>query len=475
MSPNKKNKTYDLIILGGGAAAFAASNKANQLKKRTLMINDSQVLPLGGTCVNVGCVPSKVMLHQGQEYYYPTHSPFRTIDVKGKADFVEALQETREMVEGFREKNYGSVIKKQKYIDFKEGRASFVDEHSVAVGNETYKGDYILIVTGASTFVPPIEGIENVDYLTNKNVFDLKKQPKSVIIFGAGPQGMEFSQIFHHFGTKVTVLQRSDRILTKHDSLIAEELRKHLENEDIAIYTGVTAKKVRKTKQGVELKVEIKGKGLETIVGEQLFLGTGLSPHTKDINSDRAGVELDERDFVKTDEYLQTSRKHIYAAGDVIGKIPLETVAAKQGSIAVENMFKNAKRTINYNEVPNAVFTSPEVAAVGITEEAYMKEHGTCLCSSVKLDHVEKALAVKDTRGVIRMVLNHKTKEVVGVHICAPMAADIITTAVYAIKNKMTIDDIRDTVHVFPTMSEMLKKVAQSFTQDLDDMACCVE
>lgn len=468
-------KEYDLIILGGGATAFAASNTANRLEKRTLMINDSTILPLGGTCVNVGCVPSKIMLHQGQEYYYPTHSKFKGINVNGDADFVEALRETREMIEGFREKNYVNVVGKQEYVDFKEGRTSFVDEHTVSVGDEQYRGEHILIATGASTFVPPVEGIGNIDYLTNVNVFQLTNKPKSVVIFGAGPEGMEFSQIFNHFGTQVTVLQRSDRILTKYDSLVAEELRRHLEDEGITIYTGVTAKEIRKTKEGVELNVEIKGNGLEKIVGERLFLGTGLSPHTKDIAAEKVGVELNERDFVKVDQYMQTSQKHIYAAGDVVGLMPLETTAAKQGSMAVENMFENAKRTINYSEVPSAVFTSPEVAAVGITEEEYMEKHGSCLCRTVRMDHIEKALAVKDTRGLIRMVIDPKTKVVLGVHIVAPMAADIITTAVYAIRNKMTIDDIRDTVHVFPTMSEMIKKAAQSFTQNLDDMACCVE
>jgi len=468
-------KKYDLITMGGGAAAFAAANRANQLKKRTLMINDSSKLPLGGTCVNVGCIPSKIMLHQGQEYYYSTHSKFKGINVKGNADFVEVLKETRNMIEGFRAKNYINVIEKQKYVEFKEGKASFVDEHTVSVGNEIYTADYILIAAGASTFVPPIKGIENIDYLTNVSVFNLEKQPKSIIIFGAGPEGMEFSQIFHHFGTKVIVLQRSDRILTKHDPLIAEELRKYLEEEGITIYTGVKAKEIKKTEEGIEIEVDIKDKGLKKISAEKLFLGAGLSPHTKEIRTDKAGVELNEKGFVKVNEYMQTSKKHIYAAGDVTGIMPLETVAAKQGNIADMNMFENANKTINYNEVPHAVFTSPEVAAVGITEQEYMKKYNTCMCSTIRLDHVEKALAIKNARGLIRMVIDHKTKQVLGVQIVGPMAADIITIATYAIKNKMTIDDIRDTVHVFPTLSEMIKKVAQGFTQNLNEMACCVE
>lgn len=470
------DKKYDLIIMGGGAAAFAASNTANKLKKRTLMINDSKILPLGGTCVNVGCIPSKVMLHQGQEYYYPTHSQFRAIDLKGKADFVEALKETKEMVEFFRQKNYGNVIEHQDYVDFKEGRASFVDVHTVTVGDETYHGDYILIATGASTYIPPIEGMDKIDYLNNVNVFDLKEKPKSIVILGGGAIAMEFSQLFNHFGIEVTVLQRSDKILSKYDSFIGEELKKHLEAEGIKIYTGVNTKRIRKTKDGVEFEVKIKGKnGLEKIVAEKVLLGTGLSPHTNKIDANMGGVKLNERGFVKVDKYLATSQKHIYAVGDVTGLMPLETVAAKQGNFAVRNMFENAKKIIKYKEIPSAIFTSPEIASVGIGEEEYMKQYKTCLCRTVTLDHVEKAGVVKDTRGMIKMVLNHKTNRIVGVHIVAPMAADIITTATYAIANKMTPDDIRDIVHVFPTMSEMIKKVAQSFTANLDDMACCVE
>jgi len=465
---------YDLIILGGGAAAFAAANRANQLKKKTLLINDKNILPLGGTCVNVGCVPSKIMLHQGEEAYYPPRSNFKAISVKGKADFIIALKETHDMVKKFRAKNYANVIESQEHVDFKEGNASFIDHHTIKVGNEHFKGRFILIATGASTYVPDIKGLKEIDYITNTNILNLSKVPKSVVIIGGGPLGMEFAQIFHHFGIKVTVLQQSGRVIPRFDPALGEELRKYLQEEGIIIHTNAKSKEVKKTKDGVTVLAEIDGKEM-IITTEKLMLATGLSPNTKDLNTEKADIAMTEKGFVQINKHMQTTQKNIYAAGDITGEMPLETVAAKQGNLAVLNIFNNANMTINYDEIPHTVFTSPEVAAVGITEEEFMKKYNMCLCRTITLDHVEKAAAIKDTRGLIKMVIDPKTKVVLGVHIIGPLAADIITTATYAVKNKMTIYDIRDIIHVFPTVSEAIKKVAQSFDQDLDKMACCVE
>jgi len=470
----KISSEYDLIILGGGAAAFAAANRANQLKKKTLLINDKNILPLGGTCVNVGCVPSKIMLHQGEEAYYPARSNFKAINMKGKADFITALKETHDMVNKFRAKNYVNVIESQKHVAFKEGNASFIDPHTVKVGNDHFKGKFILIATGASTYVPDIKGLKETDYITNTNILNLSKAPKSVIIIGGGPLGMEFAQIFHHFGIKVDVLQQSSRVIPRFDSILGEELKKYLQEEGITIHTNAKTKEIMKTKDGVSILAEIDGKE-KTLKAEKLMLATGLSPNTKDLNPEKASIDLTENGFVQINEHMQTSQKHIYAAGDVTGTMPLETVAAKQGNLTVLNIFESAGMAINYDEIPHTVFTSPEVAAVGITEEEFMKKYNVCLCRTVTLDHVEKAAAIKDTRGLIKMVVDPKTKVVIGVHMIGPLAADIITTATYAVKNKMTIYDIRDTVHVFPTVSEAIKKVAQSFDQDLDKMACCVE
>jgi len=469
------NKKYDLIIIGGGAAAFAAANTANKLKKRTLMINDKTILPMGGTCVNVGCVPSKVMLHQGETIFYPPRTEFSALKVSGKGDFVKALKETREMAAGFQYSNYGKVIESQKFVEFKEGRGGFKDENTIVVDGEEFKGEKILIATGASTIIPKIKGIDEVDYLTNKSVFfDLKEKPKSITIFGGGASAIEFSQIFAHFGIKVVVIQRSEKILTKQEPEISKALQKYLEEEGIIIHTGTNIKEVKN--KGKLVSVIFDKNGEEIIVdSEKLFMAQGLKPHTENIGVENSGIELNKRGFVKVNEFLQTNKPHIYAIGDVNGLMPLETVAAKQGAAAANNMFGEEKKMLNYDEIPSAVFTYPQVASVGITEEEYMKKYNTCLCKTVDWNHVEKAAAIKETKGMLKMVIDPKTKVVLGVHILGPMAADIITTATYAIKNKMTIYDIRDTVHVFPTLSEIIKKAAQSFEQNLDEMSCCVE
>ncbi len=188
-----------------------------------------------------------------------------------------------------------------------------------------------------------------------------------------------------------------------------------------------------------------------------------------------AGVEVNPRGFIVVNDELQTSAAHIWAAGDVVGKTFLETVAAKEGFIAAGNALEGTKKTIDYDSVPKAVFTDPQVASVGLTEEEYMRRYNVCACRTIEIAKVPKAMAIKETRGKVKMAIDPKTEAVAGVHMVAPMAADLIHEATLAVKFKLTIDDIVDTVHVFPTMSEAIKRVAQSFKRDISQMSCCVE
>ena len=212
-----------------------------------------------------------------------------------------------------------------------------------------------------------------------------------------------------------------------------------------------------------------------TLKGEQLLLATGVAPNSDDMGLEAAGVKVSPRGFIQVNDQLRTSAPHIWAAGDVVGKAFLETVAAKEGNIAASDALEGIKKTLVYDSVPKAVFTDPQVASVGLTEEEYMSRYNVCLCRTIDIAQVPKAMAIKETRGKVKMTIDPKTEVIMGVHMVAPMAADLIHEATLAVQYKLTITDIVDTVHVFPTMSEAIKRVAQSFKRDISQMSCCVE
>ncbi len=270
------------------------------------------------------------------------------------------------------------------------------------------------------------------------------------------------------------MLQRGNQILTWSEPEVAEELQRCLEAEGILINTKANVESLRE--EGNLKVVEAKiGPESRTFMAEELLLATGVAPNTGDMGLELTGIEMDREGFIRVNDDLSTSVPHIWGAGDVVGKPFLETVAAKEGSIAASNALEGAKKTIDYDSVPKAVFTDPQVASVGLTEEEFMKRYNVCACRTVRIDQVPKARAIKETRGLVKMVIYPETGVIAGVHMVAPMAADLIHEATLAVKFKLTIDDIIDTVHVFPTMSESIKLVAQSFKRDISKMSCCVE
>ena len=231
---------------------------------------------------------------------------------------------------------------------------------------------------------------------------------------------------------------------------------------------------VQKVEERDALKV-VTIQGGKEIVAEELLLAAGLRANTADLGLEKAGVKTNEGGFIQVNQHYQTDNPDVYAAGDCIGKMPLETVAAKEGSLAAENALTVPVRTINYEHVPRAVFTNPQVASVGITEEEEMRRFNACSCRTIYMDAVPKAEAIKEDRGVFKMVIHPRSSKILGVHIVSPNAAELIHEATLAVKFGLTVDDIIDTVHVFPTLSEGIKRVAQAFTRDVSQMSCCVE
>ncbi len=475
-------KKYDVIIIGGGAGAFAAAIKADELKAKSLMVNHG--LPLGGTCVNVGCVPSKTLLWAGEIMHLAKNHHIPGIDIEVKNfDFIKVVQHELSLVEKLRIEKYEKVLSGLENVTYLEGQASFASPTEIEVsdptstkasaGKQKYQGKKFIIAAGSSTTVPPITGIKEVGYITHIEALQIKKQPKELIVVGAGLLGLEFAQMYSRFGTKVTILHRGVSIFRGEEELTTR-LAEILTNEGITIKTNVKVKSA--CREGNKKIVSYLVDGKQGIVsGDEILLATGKVPNTQDLALDKAGVEVDERQAVIVTPQFRTSQQHIYAVGDITdAPLRLETTAGREGTLSAENALSNTQKSIDYDTVPWTIFTDPQLAGVGLTEEEQMKRFGICMCKTVSFKDVPKAQILGRTEGLIKMAIHPKTKQIMGVHILAPNAGELIAESMVLIKNKNTVDDAVNSLPMFPTLSEAIKIVALSFTKDVTKLSCCI-
>lgn len=466
-------ENYDLIIIGGGAGAFAAAIKANEFGAKTLMVNKG--LPLGGTCVNVGCVPSKTLLWAGEVMHLAKNHGIPGVELEIKNfDFAQVIQHEIDLVDKLRDEKYQKVLSQLENVTHVEGKASFVSPNEIDIDGKRFKAKKFIIATGSTATVPPIENIREVGYVTHIEALKLKQQPKELIVIGAGPVGLEFAQMYARFGTKVTVLHRGSSIFSPGEEELTARLAEILTNEGVTIKINVEVKSVRKEGDKKVLTYTVNGEE-EYVSADEILLAVGKTPNTKELSLDKAGVEITDKQTVKVNEHLQTSQAHIFSVGDVTNApLRLETTAGREGTLVAENALKGTQNSIDYNTVPWTIFTDPQLAGVGFTEEEQMKRFGTCMCKTVSFKDVPKALIINRTEGLIKMAIHPKTKQIMGVHILAPNAGELIAEAMVLIKNKNTIDDVINSLPMFPTLSESIKVVALSFTNDISKLSCCI-
>lgn len=464
---------YDLAIIGGGAGAFAAAIKANELGAKTAFINSG--LPLGGTCVNVGCVPSKTLLHAAELLHNAKHHNVPGIELAvNSIDYAAVVGDELALVEKLRAEKYEQVLKGLENVTLIEGRAAFVSSNAVRVGEQQIEAAKFIIATGSTAIVPDVEGLTEAGYITHIEAMQLKTVPKRLAVIGAGPVGLELSQLYARFGGQVTILQRANSIMPKAEPVLTERLQQILQDEGISIKTSVQVTRVT-TENGIKTMFYSSSAGEEKVEVDEILVAAGKTPNTAELNLEAAGVEVDDKQAIVAQPNLQTSQAHIYAVGDVTNlPLRLETTAGREGTYAVENTLNGASKSIDYRSVPWTVFTDPQLASVGYTEDEQMAELKACACRTVTFDKLPKALITKRTEGVIKIAIHPQTKVIMGVHILAPNAGDLIAQAMVLIKNKNTIDDLEDMLPVFPTMSEAIKLAGMSFTRDVTKMSCCI-
>jgi mercuric reductase len=427
---------------------------------------------IGGTCVNIGCVPSKALLRAAESYWRAGHSPFAGLETSaGAVDLKALIDQKRGLVDQLRQEKYADLVDLYG-IEFIEGDATFVDENTVDIGGRQLKAFRFLVATGAEPWVPPIDGLGDVDYLSSTEALELEEVPEEMIVVGANAIGLELGQLFTHLGTKVTFVEALDRIAPFEEPEVSEILHKYLVSQGSSIHTGATASKAGMGSGRVWLEIETNG-ATTRLEADRLLMATGRRARTSGLGLEAAGVETDTRGHIVVGDDLQTSNPAIFAAGDVTSHPQFVYVAARGGNIAAEHALRGTGPKIDFRTMPRVTFTSPTVASVGLTEEQAREAGHPVITSVLPLEAVPRALVDLETHGLIKLVADESNGLLLGAHILADGAGDVIQAAVMAIKYRATIDEIADTYHPYLTMAEGFKLAAQSFGKDIKTLSCC--
>lgn len=461
-----------LVIIGGGSAAFAAALKAAELGARAIIINDG--LPMGGTCVNVGCVPSKTLIRAAETLHRAAHPPtFAGIATSGRlVSFKEVVEQKRALVQELRQGKYADVIGDNPNITFIKGRGRLVDAKTVATDTLKLKADAILMATGARPSLPPIPGLDSVRYLTNETAFELESLPESLLVLGGRYIALECAQMFARFGSRVTVLQRSDRILPDEAPDLTDALTGFLREEDLEIITGVSTRRVTQDKDGVSVEADVSGQR-RTFRATHLLVATGRTPNIENVGLEAVGVKTTTRGAIAANETLQTSVPDIYAAGDVLGENMFVYAAAYEGGLAAENSLTGARHKRDYTALPWVIFTDPQVAGVGLDEKQATAAGVETDVAVLPLAHVPRSLAARDTRGFIKLIRDRETDRLVGARILAPEGSELLMEVALAIKFGIPVRELTACFHPYLTLSEGVKLAALAFSKDVNKLSCC--
>ncbi|MEF8940465.1 MAG: mercury(II) reductase, partial [Salinivenus sp.] len=467
---------YDLLVVGGGSAAFAAALKASDLGHSALIVNDGPPnggLPIGGTCVNVGCVPSKALIRAAEAHHHAAHHPFDGIASESEVtDFSAVTDQVQSLVDDLQQKKYLDVVAGDPNITIKEGRARLRDEQSVEVDGETITGGRILVATGARTFVPEIPGLDDAGYLTNEELYTLDGRPEHLIVLGGGYIALENAQAFARLGSEVTVLQRSGQVLSREDADVAEALTGYLREEGLTVHTNTDVRAVQRANGSVQVDTTIDGTA-QTFAGTHLLVATGLRGNTDDLGLDTLGIETQGRGFLAVGDTLRTDVPTVYGAGDVIGDPAFVYTAAREGELAAENALDDAAHDRHAAPLPWVIFTDPQVAGVGLGERQAREQGIEVDVATLSLAQVPRSIAARDTRGVIKLLRERATDRLVGARVVAPEGSELLMELSLAIQQDLTAQELTDLLHPYLTLSEGVKLAALTFDRDVETLSCC--
>ncbi len=473
---------YDLIVIGTGGAGVAAAIKAAEAGHTCAIIEAGTI---GGTCVNIGCVPSKALLRAAQAYYNAGHHAFAGVHTKAEGlDWETIIAEKDQLVETLRKQKYVNVLEAYPEINVIQGRAKLQGDGSVLIdavrppGDNVIRGRKIVVATGARPRILPLDGVDSVDVLTSTSVMELKQLPQSMIIIGGRFIALEQAQIFSRFGTKVTIIQRSERLIPDDEPEISAGIQKYFEEEGITIHTGSKPISIREENGEKVIVAEIQGQ-MRELRAEQVLMAVGRIGNTDDLGLESLGIKSNSNGAIEVNDQLQTSHPDVYAAGDVTTHPQLVYVAATAGGIAAVNALNlnNEQKHLDLMVLPEVIFTDPQIAKVGYTEAQAKAQGLEVETAQIPLEYVPRAIAARNTRGLIKLVSDKETNTLLGAHILASEGGEIIQTAAMAIhfgiEYGFTVEDMRKMLFPYLTQVEGLKLATLTFNKDVAKLSCC--
>jgi mercuric reductase len=427
---------------------------------------------VGGTCVNVGCVPSKAMLAPADAYFRAGHHPFVGIKTSAKGFDLGAMVDAKaELVDQLRAEKYVELAKEYGFT-ICHGSAEFVDPQTIDCGGEQVRARAYLIASGASPAVPPIEGLKDAGYLTSATALELREPPRDLAVIGANAIGLEMGQLFMRLGSKVTFLEAMPRITPLEEPEVSETMQAILQEEGATVLTGVKIGSVAREGDRRVLTFQHRG-GNRKLIVDEILVATGRRPNTQALGLEKAGIELTERGAIKVNDHLRTTNPLVWAAGDVTGHPQFVYVAAYEGNLAVRNALEGADLKVDFTSLPRVIFTGPTVAAAGLTDEQANAQGIECECRVLPLSAVPRALVNRDTRGFVKIVAERASGRIIGATAVADGAGDVIQAAVYAIQFGLTTDQVAGTWAPYLTFAEAFKLAAQTFKRDVSKLSCC--
>ncbi len=459
-----------VAVIGAGSAAFAAAIKAIDEGAEVTMIERSEII--GGTCVNVGCIPSKIMIRSAQMARYQTAHPFDGLSRQTPAvNRASLVAQQRARVEELRQSKYQSILDSNDRIRFLRGTARFVDASTLSVtdgeGNvQKVTADFFIIATGSSPLVPDIPGLRETPFWDSTAALFAEQIPEHLVVIGSSVVAVEIAQAWRRLGAKVTILARH-RLLSREDPLLGEGLKAAFEAEGIRVLDNTVADHV--SHEGGHFNIRVQH---EVISADALLVATGRPANIADLDLDKVGITTTPDGKIAVNAGLQTTVPNIYAAGDCTDTPQFVYVAAAAGTRAAENAL-GGDRQLDLRAMPAVIFTEPQVATVGMSEAKAATAGITTESRTLDLENVPRALANFDTHGLVKLVVDVRTDHLIGAQILAPNAGEMIQAAALAIHNRMTIDQLADQLFPYLTMVEGIKLCAQTFFKDVKQLSCC--